>query len=183
MMSSLLCLSWLQRTETSCASFSLEASLIPGTAAASRQSHKKQNWQDMRCPPTPALNPQSCWVPAHHDSRQTSPEHHKTDEVGGGRSDGDRLLGHMHRGEDCMYSLLPTPAALRQKAPLSDFPAQPLFAEAGHPLFSCIGLSDFSKREEKIEFSSVSPRESELSGKQQPCEAKKENNLILSSWV
>lgn len=54
MMSSLLCLSWLQGTEALRATFSLEASLIPGTAAASRQSHKKQNWQDPRCPhPSP----------------------------------------------------------------------------------------------------------------------------------
>lgn len=183
MMSSLLCLSWLQGTEISCASFSLEASLIPGTAAASRQSHKNQNWQDLRCPPTPALNPRSCRVPAHHDSRQASPGLYRTDEVGGGRSDGAGLLGHMHRGEDRMYGRLPIPAALHQKAPLSDFPAQPLFAEAGHPLFFCVCLSDFSKREEKVEFSSASPRESEHSGQKRPCEANKENNLVSSSWV
>lgn len=88
----------------------------------------------------------------------------------------------MHRGEDCMYGCLSTPTALRQKAPLSDFPAQPSFAEAD-PLFSCVCLSDFSKREEKVKFSSVSPRESELSGKKCPCKAKKGNKLISSSWV
>lgn len=51
-------------------------------------------------PPTPALTSQSCWVPAHHDPRQNSPGRYKTEEVGGERSDGDGLLGHVYRGED-----------------------------------------------------------------------------------
>lgn len=115
-------------------------------------------------PPTPALTSQSCWVPAHHDPRQNSPGCYKTEEVGGERSDGDGLLGHVYRGEDSTCGpICPLPEGSSEQILSS---AQPLFAEAGHSLFFCICLSDFSKREEGVKFSSVSP-----SGKQCPLEA------------
>lgn len=50
-----------------------------------------------------------------------------------------------------MCGLFPVPAAFRQK-PLSDFPAQPLFAEPGHPFLFCVCLSDFSRGEEILPF-------------------------------
>lgn len=58
----------------------------------------------------------------------------------------------------CTYSLLPTPAALLQKTALSVFPAQPLMADAGYPLFPYSCLSYFSRGQEKAKFSLVSPR-------------------------
>lgn len=42
--------------------------------------------------------------------------------------------------------------SVRSLLPLSDFPAQPLFAEPGHPFLFCVCLSDFSRGEEILPF-------------------------------
>lgn len=147
------------------ASFSLEAPLI--SCCSIQAETQKPDLARPGVTSTPALKPVELPGPCPPQLQPDSPGHHKTD-AGCGRSDGDRLLGHLHRRADCTHSHLPTPATLPQKTALSVFPAQPLLSGDGHPLSSYTCLPHFSKRGEKVKFSLVSPRESELRGKQHP---------------
>lgn len=77
---------------------------------------------------------------------------YKTDEVGGGRSDGYGLQGHVHRGEDCMYGCLPTPTAVRQKAPLSESQVSLRLQKLVNPCFPAYASQIFQKERKKSSF-------------------------------
>lgn len=182
-MSSLFFLSWLQGTETSCAALSLEASLIPGTAAASKESHETQNL--VRPEVLPDFSPQPPELPAGFLPAVTADW---PPWAGPGRwsrwcQKQWRWVAWPHaQGRGLHVRLSPHPSCSVSEGSPKQLPSSAFVCRSwSSPFMLC--FSGFSKREEKVEFSLVSPREAELCGQQHPCEAKKENNLVLPSWV